>query len=85
MGGRTASVEDVEALNQGWEDVTVSGGAFTLGGGLYTYFTETFALEVAVKFSGGRFTEVDLGPLSVDNLDIDAESARFKVGVVWWP
>jgi len=85
VGGRTARIEDVEALNQSWEDVNVSGGAFTLGGGLYTYFSETLALEVGVKFSGGQFNEVDLGALSVENLDIDAQSGRFKVGVVWWP
>ena len=85
VGSRVASVKDVEALSQSWEDLNVTGGAFSLGGGIYAYFTETLAMEAAVKFSSGTFNEVDLGALSISNLDIDAESARFKVGLVWWP
>ena len=84
-GGRGASVKSVFAGNQSWEDVNVSGGVFSVGGGIYAYFTETLALELDLRFSGGRFTKVDLGGLSINNLDIDASSSRFKVGVVWWP
>ena len=75
----------MESGNEVWEDVNVTGGVFSLGGGLYAYFTQTFALEVGLKFSGGQFTEIDLGPLSLENLDLDATSSRFKVGIVWWP
>jgi hypothetical protein len=85
IGGRAASVKSVTAGNASWEDVNVSGGVFSVGGGIYTYFTETVALELDIRFSGGRFTKIDLGPLSLDNLDIDASSSRFKVGIVWWP
>lgn len=85
LGGRSATVKDVVALNQAWEDVDVTGGAFSLGGGIYVYFSETLALEVGLKVSSGQFTQIDLGPISVQNLDIDAQSSRFKVGIVWWP
>lgn len=85
IGGRGASVKDVEAGGQGFEDITFNGGAFSLGGGIYAYFSQTLALEVGLKFSGGEFTEVELGGLSLNNLDIDASSTRFKVGIVWWP
>ena len=85
VGSRAAKVTNVEAGNQAWEDVNITGGAFSLGGGLYAYLTETVALEVGLKFSSGQFTKIDLGPLSLENLDIDAQSTRFQVGIVWWP
>lgn len=84
-GGRAASIKSVVAGNQNWEDVNVSGGVLTMGGGIYAYFIETLALEVDLKLSWGKFNEIDLGPLSINDLDIDANSARFKVGIVWWP
>ena len=84
-GGRAASVKSVTAGNLDWGDVNASGGVFSVGGGIYAYFTETLALEVDARFSGGRFTEIDLGGLSFSDLDIDASSSRFKVGLVWWP
>jgi hypothetical protein len=84
-GARAASVKDVEAFNQTWGDAEISGGVLTLGGGIYAYFSETLALEVDLKFSTGEFTQIDLGPLSVENLDVKAQSTRFKVGVIWWP
>lgn len=85
IGARAATITDVETGNQNLEDVEVSGGAFSVGGGIYAYFTETLALEVGAKFSSGTFDEVDLGPITLSDLDIDAQSARFKVGLVWWP
>jgi hypothetical protein len=85
IGGRAATITDVVTGNQDLEDVEVSGGAFSFGGGIYAYFTETLALEVGAKFSTGTFSEVDLGVITLSELDIDAQSARFKVGLVWWP
>ncbi len=85
IGGRAASITDVETGNQDLEDLEVSGGAFSFGGGIYAYFTETLAMEAGAKFSTGTFTEVDLGAIQIQDLDIDAQSARFKVGLVWWP
>jgi hypothetical protein len=84
-GARFASVSDVEAGGERFEDVSFSGGSFSFGGGIDVYFSQTLALDVGLKVSGGEFTEVDLGPVSLNNLDIDATSTRFKVGVVWWP
>lgn len=85
VGGRAASVKSVTAGNLDWGDINVSGGVFSVGGGIYAYFTETLALEVDVRFSGGQFTKVDLGGLTFNDLDIEAASSRFKVGIVWWP
>ena len=85
IGGRVASVEDVEVNGQDFGDISFSGGAFSFGGGIYAYFNQTLALDVGLKFSGGEFTQVDLGNVSVNDLDIEASSTRFKIGIVWWP
>ena len=85
LGARAASVKDVESNGQTVGDITFNGGSFSFGGGIYAYFTQTFALDVGLKFSDGTFNEVDLGAVSLNNLDIDATSTRFKVGIVWWP
>jgi hypothetical protein len=85
VGSRVVSVDNAEAQNQDVGTVDFTGGAFSFGIGTYAYFTETVALEVGLKVSSGEFTEIDVGPFSIDGLDIDAQSTRFKVGVVWWP
>jgi len=85
LGGRGASVRGVEANGQSLGDITFNGGSFSFGGGIYAYFSQTVALDVGVKVSDGTFNEVDLGSISLNNLDIDATSSRFKVGIVWWP
>lgn len=85
IGARAASVQDVESNGQTVGDITFNGGSFSFGGGIYAYLSQTFALDVGLKFSDGEFNEVNLGSLSLNNLNIDATSFRFKVGIVWWP
>jgi hypothetical protein len=85
FGARGASVKDVEANGESIGDITFNGGSFSFGGGINLYFKQTFAMDVGLKFSDGTFNEVELGAVSLNNLDIDATSVRFKVGVVWWP
>ena len=65
--------------------VDFSGSSLTLGGGLAVYLAEAWALDLNVKWSGGEFTEVDLGSVVLENLDIDATSGRITLGVTWWP
>jgi hypothetical protein len=67
------------------EDVTFTGGALTLGGGIMFYFNETLALDIQLLGSGGRFTEVKSGNVTVSGLEVDATSGRFNLGVSWWP
>ena len=43
------------------------------------------AFEVSLKWTGGTFSEVDLGDIAVRNLDIDATSFRFGIGLIVWP
>jgi opacity protein-like surface antigen len=84
-GPRAVSVGDASVNGQTVDDVTFSGGGFTMGGGLSTYLTRKVALDVSLKFTSGTFNKVDLGSVSINNIDIDATSFRFGVGFVWWP
>lgn len=62
-----------------------NGASFTVGGGLAVYLVEQWALDVNFKWSTGEFSEVDLGSIALQNLDIDSKSARISLGVTWWP
>jgi hypothetical protein len=85
IGGRAVSVENATSEGEDVGKVTFSGGALSLGGGISFFTSEKFALETLVKFTGGTFEQIDVGDVSVRNLNIDASSFRFKVGVSWWP
>jgi hypothetical protein len=85
LGGRAATVSDATSNGNEVGDINFLGGSFSFGGGIYLYFTETFGMDVGLKLTGGEFDEVDLGPILLDDLDIDATSTRFKIGIVWWP
>ena len=85
IGGRAVSVEDATSEGEDVGTVTFSGGSFSLGGGVSFFTSEKFAIEALAKFTGGKFEQIDVGDVSVRNLDIEASSFRFKVGVSWWP
>ena len=85
IGGRAVTVEDATSDGEDIGKVTFSGGALSLGGGVSVFTSEKFAIETLVKFTGGTFEQIDVGNVSVRDLDVDASSFRFKVGVSWWP
>jgi hypothetical protein len=85
IGARAVSVSDATSDGDDVGTVTFSGGALSLGGGISFFASQTFAIETLVKFTGGSFEEVEVGNVSVRNLEIDASSFRFKLGVSWWP
>lgn len=85
VGVRAVSVDNTVIEGNDVEDLSFNGASFTAGGGLAFYLKETVALESDVMFTFGEFTEIEVGAISVGNLDIDATSARFSLGVVWWP
>ncbi len=86
ISGRAVSVTN-GALNQVTqsEDITLSGAAFTVGGGILFYFNETLAADLQLALSGGRFTDVKVGTVTYNNAEVDAQSTRFNIGVSWWP
>jgi hypothetical protein len=85
IGARAVQVDDARVNGDSVGELNFSGGAFSLGGGVSFFATEELALETIMKFSGGTFEKVDVGNVSVNNLDIDASSFRFKIGLAWWP
>lgn len=84
-GTRAVQVDNAELDGTEFDRVSFNGGAVTLGGGLSAYLSQTLALDVSLRWTGGQFTEVDLGEVAVRQLDIEATSSRFGVGLVWWP
>jgi hypothetical protein len=84
IGARGVTVDDNNDEDSDAE-LSFSGGAFSLGGGLSFFASEKLAIESLMKFSSGTFEQVDVGNVSVRNLDIDASSFRFKIGLAWWP
>lgn len=85
FGARTVSVSDavIEGENQG--KVSFTGPAFTAGGGISIFFKPTLAFDASLKWSTGSFDEVKVGSVSLRDLDIDATTARFGLGLMWWP
>ena len=85
VGARSVSVDNPRVDGERLDKLSFNGGAFTVGGGISTHFSPSWALDVSLKVSGGQFTEIDVGSAAIRNLDLDATSTRFGVGVVWWP
>ncbi|MBK6485962.1 MAG: outer membrane beta-barrel protein [Gemmatimonadetes bacterium] len=85
VGARAVEVRDAEFAGESAGNVTFNGGAFTVGTGLSTYFKPSLAFDVSLKWTGGKFTEIDLGDIVQRNIDIDAASFRFGLGLIWWP
>ncbi|MEX1183576.1 MAG: outer membrane beta-barrel protein [Gemmatimonadota bacterium] len=85
IGGRAVRLEDATVDGDSVGRLNFNGGALSVGGGLGFFVSEKLAIESLVKFSGGRFEQVDVGNVSVNDLDIEASSFRFKIGLAWWP
>lgn len=85
VGARAVEVRDAEFAGKSVGNVTFNGGAFTVGTGLSTYLKPSLAFDVSLKWTGGKFTEIDLGNVVQKNLDIEATSVRFGLGMIWWP
>ena len=86
LTGRVVEVRD-GAINDAAqsENISLIGGGLTIGGGLLVYFTETFGLDLQLAWTGGTFTDLEVGNVTVSNFDLEAQSARFNVGISWWP
>lgn len=86
ISGRAVSVTDIPATSPlSGRDVSLTGSAFTFGGGLMLFAKRTVAFDLGLVFSGGEFTDITVGNTTVSGLDADASSARYSIGVVWWP
>jgi hypothetical protein len=66
-------------------DVEVRGGGLTIGGGFHHYFTPTLALDLQLLVTGGQFNEVEIGTISSDIDELEANAARLNIGLAWYP
>jgi len=85
LSGRAVGVEDAVVNGTPETDVGFYGGAFSLGGGIMFYFNETFAADLQLIGTGGRFTEMKIDNVTIEGFEIDATSGRFNIGILWWP
>jgi len=77
---------DVETGVLSTTEVSISGPAFTVGGGVQYFFSERLALDAGLLFSSGKFNTIKVGSISVDVDDVDnSTSARFNVGLKFYP
>jgi opacity protein-like surface antigen len=68
------------------ENITISGGGYTLGGGLQYFFSPRFALDAALQGTFGEFTKIQVGDESEDfDEDIKFTTARLQLGLTWHP
>lgn len=85
FGYRTVTVLDPTVDGVARNEVEVSGGGFSLGGGLAFYLSEAFSLDAQLLWTGGEFTTLRVDNVSATGFDVDATSGRFNLGVSWWP
>ena len=85
LTGRAVSVDRARIDDETYDEVTFNGGGLSLGGGLMVYPWETVAFDLQLMLTGGEFTEVQAGNVTVSGLEIDAGSSRLSLGASWWP
>ena len=66
-------------------DVVLTGKGVTFGAGMQFYATPKLALGAAFKWTRGEFDKFAVDDESVDDVKIDAASARVNLGITWYP
>lgn len=67
-------------------EVVVSGGGLTIGGGVQYFLSPGFALDLAVQATQAAFTEVTVNDIDEELAEGDAITAsRVQLGVTWHP
>jgi len=85
LSARGVSVDNAVVSGSPETDVGFYGGAFTIGGGILLYFTETLAADIQGALSFGEFTQIRVNNVTVSGLHVDAQSSRLNLGLSWWP
>lgn len=65
-------------------EMTMSGGALTLGGGVHYFFNPKLALDVNLAYSAGQFTTIEVDDEEFDDFEIDMSSFRIKAGIMYF-
>jgi hypothetical protein len=66
-------------------DLAILGSGVSFGGGLQYFVGQKWALGGAFKWTAGEFTRVRIDDVTIEGLGIDATSARFNMGLTWFP
>lgn len=66
-------------------DLEISGGGFTIGGGVDYHFIPALALGANIRWTSGEFSTVKFNNVSIDGFELDATSTRFNIGLTWRP
>ena len=87
--GRAATKQDVllsdDVGNTYTGDLAILGGGISVGGGMEYFIAPKWALGGAFKWTTGQFNQVKFDNITIDGLAIDATSARFNLGMSWYP
>lgn len=65
-------------------DFSISGAAFSLGGGLNYHFQPQLALDVGLLYSFGEFDTLEIDGEDIDIEPFSATGARFRLGLTWY-
>ena len=66
-------------------DLEISGGGFTIGGGVDYQVIPALALGANIRWTSGEFSTVKFNNVSIDGFELDATSTRFNIGLTWRP
>ena len=66
-------------------DLSILGGGVSFGGGLNYFLSQKWAFGGQFKWTTGSFTRVQIDNVTIDGVEIDATSARFNMGLTWFP
>jgi hypothetical protein len=87
LGGRVLEQKDVQFCDPTCttSDVSFSGAAFFLGGGLSFYMTPSLALTGGLHWGVGEFSDVKVDNVTVSGFEADATTTRLNLGITWYP
>jgi opacity protein-like surface antigen len=81
---RSASAEVTDGNESA--DISITGPAFTIGGGVQYFFSPRLALDAGLQLSSGKFNKVKLNGESADIPDADnSTTGRLNVGIKFYP
>ena len=66
-------------------DLAILGGGISFGGGRQYFLSQKLALGGQFTRTTGAFTRVQIDNVTIDGVEIDATSARFNMGLTWFP
>jgi hypothetical protein len=66
-------------------DFAQGGGGWMAGAGVNYFFTRSTALNVGLNIGGGKFEDMEIDDTTIADTGGDAGSARFNVGLTFYP